>query len=431
MCMKDTIEQLIYDFQERRLPDLKFRDIQTRMLKGKATTLIGVRRCGKTSVCLKHLSELLSQGLPKDRSLYINFEDERLLGFQVKDFQTIIDFFYAMNPENKDRLCYFFFDEIQVIQNWELFIRRLIDTENVQIFITGSSSKMLSTEIATSLRGRSLTTEVFPLSFKEFLNFNNFVKSIPKTFGSRNTAILRNAAKEYLDIGGFPEVQRIDKQDRVEILQGYVESVIFKDVVERHNVSNVKALKLLAKQIMNTPGGLFSVTKFHNTLKSMGIKCSREHLYNFIDYLEDAFLFFRVPVHSRSEKARANQPNKIYTIDTGLLQAMLFRNSSNVGLLLENMVFLHLRRQGYEIEYVRTSKGFETDFFARHKLTQEVQLIQVCWDISNEDTFTREVRGLEEVMNQFGIDQGTIVTWDDSRDIEKGIEVIPAWRWMV
>ena len=182
---------------------------------------------------------------------------------------------------------------------------------------------------------------------------------------------------------------------------------------------------------MNTPGGLFSVTKFHNTLKRMGIKCSREHLYNFIDHLEDAFLFFRVPVHSRSEKARANQPNKIYTIDTGLLQTMLFRNASNVGLLLENMVFLHLRRQGYEIEYVRTSKGFETDFFARHKITRDVQLIQVCWDLSNENTFAREVRGLDEVLNKFGIEQGPIVTWDDSREIANGIKVVPVWRWMI
>ena len=142
---------------------------------------------------------LLNEGLPKDRALYLNFEDERLLEFQIQDFQTILGVFYAINPDNKDRLCYFFFDEIQVIQYWELFIRRLIDTENVQIFITGSSSKMLSTEIATSLRGRSLTTEVFPLSFKEFLTFNSIKKTIPKTFGSRNTAILRKAIKDYLE----------------------------------------------------------------------------------------------------------------------------------------------------------------------------------------------------------------------------------------
>ncbi len=429
--MKHLIKQLIYDFQESPPPALKDRDIRIPDIRGKANTFIGMRRTGKTSLCRNHIKDLLDKGLPANRLLYLNFEDDRLLEFQVRDFQIILDVFYAINPDNKNHICYFFFDEIQIIDKWESFIRRLLDTENVRVFITGSSSKMLSKEIATGLRGRSLTTEVFPLNFKEFLTFNNTQYNIPTTFGARNSAFLRKSVEDYLKTGGFPEVQFCEKHDRIEILQGYIESVVFKDVIERHGISNVKVLKFLSKHIMNSPGGLFSVTKFHNTLKSMGFKCSRDSLYGFIDHLEDAFLFFRVPVHSRSEKSRTTKPNKIYTIDTGLLCAMTFRNSSDNGMLLENMVFMHLRRQGYEIEYIRTSKGHETDFFARHKLTGDVQLIQVCWDMSHKKTVKREIRGLKEAMAEFSINKGTIITWDDEQEIDDRIKVIPAWKWMV
>ena len=429
--MKAIISQLVDDFHERKLPDCINRDREFAELAGKADVVVGMRRSGKTFFCYQRISELIGSGVPLTAILYLNFEDDRLADFTRSDFQTILDVYYAKFPAHRDLKCYFFFDEIQRIDRWEMFIRRLLDTENVRIYLTGSSSKLLSSEIATSLRGRSFTTEIFPFSFAEFLRAHALFSSPPGRFGARTAAILRRAAVDYLTIGGFPEVQAVEPDQRIEILQGYIDSVLLKDVIERHRVSNVIALKHLVRQIMNSPGARFSVNKFYNTLKSMAVKCTKNSLYEYLDHLIDAYLFYRVPIHSRSEKARMINPAKIYTIDTGLLQAMTFRNSENKGPLLENLVFLHLRRQGYEMQYVTTGGGYETDFLARHRITGETRLIQACWEMADTATFNRELRGLQNAMAELRIDQGTIVTWDDEAGPAENIETVPVWKWLL
>ena len=429
--MKEQILKIIDDFHERDIPPVTARNKNFNDMKGKADTVIGMRRSGKTYFCYQKINELLSAGVPKEKILYINFEDDRMLGFKINDFNTILDIYFSKYPEHRDTNCYFFFDEIQRIEQWEMFIRRLLDTENVQVYITGSSSKLLSTDIATSLRGRSLTTEIFPFSFTEFIKFHGFFETTPDKFGSRTISILRKAIMDFLEIGGFPEVQGTEKNLRIEILQGYIDSVLLKDVIERHKISNVTVLKYLVQTIMNSPCGKFSINKFYNYLKSMSVKCTKNNLYEYLDHLIDAFLFYRVPIHSRSEKARLINPAKIYTIDTGLLNAMSFRNTSNYGPLLENMVFMHLRRNGYDTEYINTKAGYETDFFARHRVTDRIELVQVCWDISDEKTFNREIRGLKSAMEEFSIESGTIVTWDDEASLDGNINVVPVWKWLL
>lgn len=429
--MKAILSQLIDDSQERELPKLIARDCDFPGIPGKADVAIGMRRTGKTFFCYQKMKELLESGTKRQQILYLNFEDERLLDFEVKHFQAILDVYYGRFPKNKDLDCYFFFDEIQRIDHWEMFIRRLLDTEKARIFLTGSSSKLLSTEIATSLRGRSLSTEIFPFSFREYLTANRLFEKPPQNFGSRATATLRRAIADYLETGGFPEVLNLDRNLRVEVLQGYIDSVILKDVIERHRVSNVIALKHLVSHIMHTPGGKFSVNKFYNTLKSMAVKCTKNSLYEYLAHLLDAYLLYRVPIHSRSEKARMLNPPKIYTVDTGLLNAMTFRKSANNGPLLENLVFMHLRRSGYEAEYVTTREGNEADFFARHKASGKVILIQACWDMADRKTFHRELRGLQSAMQELAIDSGTIVTWDDEAALEGNISVVPVWKWLL
>lgn len=200
-----------------------------------------------------------------------------------------------------------------------------------------------------------------------------------------NTAsLLRKAVQDYLDVGGFPEVQKLERNLRIEMLQGYIDSVLLKDILERYHVSNILVLKHLVRHIMNSSGGQFSVNKFFNTMKSMTIKCTKNSLYEYMEHLMDAFLFYKVPVHSRSEKSRTINPAKIYTIDTELLNAMSFRNSYDYCQLLETMVFMHLRRGGYDVEYVNTKDGRESDFFTRHGISGQMQLIQVCWDMSDK-----------------------------------------------
>ncbi len=427
--MKIIISQLIDNFYERNLPSLITRNKKTVEIAGKANVVIGMRRTGKTFFCYQKMQELIATGIPITDMLYLNFEDDRLLGFTVHDFQTILDVYYS--NQYYSTKSYFFFDEIQVIDQWEIFIRRLLDTENVQIYLTGSSSKLLSTEIASSLRGRSLTTEIFPFSFQEFLKYHNLFDKPPTKFGFKTISLLRKAMRDYLEIGGFPEVQILERDVRIEILQGYIDSVLLKDVIERHKVSNVTALKYLVRHLMNSPCCKFSVNKFYNSLKTMSVKCTKNSLYEYLDHLIDAYLFYRVPIHSRSEKARILNPAKIYTIDTGLLNAISFRNSANNGFLLENLVFMHLRHNGYIVEYVNTKDGYEADFFARHKISNEIKLIQVCWQMSDEKTFKRELRGLQTAMQELSITSGTIVTWDDEAILDDNIMVVAIWKWLL
>lgn len=429
--MKDRLLYLIDDFHERELPRPVPRDRTLAEIRGKADVVIGMRRSGKTWFCFQKISELIAAGVKKEAILYLNFEDDRLLEFTVSNFQEVLDVYYGKFPEYRDTRCYFFFDEIQRIDRWEMFVRRLLDTENVQVYLTGSSSKLLSTEIATSLRGRSLSVEMFPFSFSEFLMFHQLFADRPKTFGSKTASILRKAVKDYFEIGGFPEVQGLSRDLRIEILQGYIDAVLLKDIVERHQVSNVTVMKYLVRHIMHATGGKFSVNKFYNTMKSMSIKCTKNSLYKYLDHLTDAFLFFRVPIHSRSEKARIVNPAKLYSIDTGLLNAMTFRNSADSGPLLETMVFMQLRRRGYAVEYIQTKDGYETDFFARHKATGDVSLIQVCWNMTDQKTFERELRGLQSAKAELSLDSGTIVTWDDESALDGGVDIVPIWKWLL
>jgi predicted AAA+ superfamily ATPase len=210
-----------------------------------------------------------------------------------------------------------------------------------------------------------------------------------------------------------------------------MDSVVLKDVIERHHVTNVSALKHLVRAIMSAPGGKFSVNKFYNSLQSMSIKCTKNSLYDYLDHLIDAFVFAKIPIHTRSEKARQLNPPKIYTIDTGLLNAVTFRNSADHGPLLENLVFMHLRRNACDVEYVTTSDGYETDFLVRDPRTGDRQLIQVCWDISAPKTLDREIRGLKSAMNDLRLTTATIVTWDDQAELDNGIRAVPIWKYLL
>ena len=426
--MKNTLNILMDDFLDRSIPDLTNRESVMLYVKGKVTVVTGMRRVGKTWFCYQHIKHLMANNIDKNRILYINFEDDRLLQFTVENFRLLLNLFYSRDPSLKDLTCYFFFDEIQTIENWEIFIRRLIDTENAQIFLTGSSSRLMSSEIATSLRGRSITQKLFPFSFREFLKYRNIM--LPEGRSSRTLAVLRKNMHDFLEIGGFPEVQDLSSDLRIEILQNYLDVVVLRDVVERHKVSNITALRHMIISILHAPGSCFSVNKFYNTCKSLGIKCTKDHLYQFLDYLCDAFLFYKVPLHTRSERFRIVNPPKLYTIDTGLLGAISFRNSSNRGAFLENLVCITLVRNGFTVEYWKSPDNYELDFITKSPLG-ELSLIQVCWTIEQGKTLQREIRGLNSAMTQFGKDKGLIITWDEMADVSENIQAIPVYDWLL
>ena len=428
--MIEIIDQLIDDFHERTLPRLVPREARASLVERKAAVVVGMRRTGKTWFCYQHMEGLLAKGVPKERLLHLNFEDERLLPFQAKDFGSILDTYYRKFPDFKDRRCYLFLDEVQRIDGWDKFVRRVLDTENLEVWVTGSSSKLLSAEIATSLRGRSLTMEMFPLSFREFLRFHEVDPGATKRFGPRARAELQSMADRYLTEGGFPEVQGLDRELSRQVLQSYVDVVVLRDVIERHSIRNTSALRAMIRHLMSAPASRFSVNKFYNSLRSQGLSCTKNDLYEYLDHLKDAFLVYAVPIHSDSEAVRRVNAQKHYVVDTGMLSSMSVRAHLNRGALLENLAFMHLRRRGARVEYLVTTGGKELDFVVTPSSPGARELIQVSWTLEHQDTKAREIDCLSEATRELGIQNGTVVTWlEEGR--EGRIRIVPAWKWLL
>jgi len=429
--MKNILDLLIDDFHERPLPELMPRHQTMAWAAGKANVVIGMRRAGKTWFCYQKMQELLGEGVEKNRILYLNFEDERLLPFAAADFQIILETYYRKFPAFKDQKSYLFLDEVQRIEGWDMFVRRILDAEEMSVCITGSSSKLLSSEIATALRGRSLTAEIFPFSFKEFLAFHKVSPNATRRFGSKSKAVLQNMFGLYVRTGGFPEVQNLDEELRRQVLRNYLDVVILRDVVERYSIRNTGALRALIRHIMSAAATRFSVNKFYLSLKSQGVSCTKNDLYDFLGYLSDAFLVYQAPIYARSERVRRVNPQKIYVIDPGLLAAMSYRMTADQGAVLENVVFMHFRRNGLNPEYYITKNGGEVDFVVASEGQKERQLFQVCWDISDPGTKKREVAALLDALKELGLRKGKIVTWLDEDLSDERIEILPAWKWLL
>lgn len=432
--MVNIVSELILDFHARNFPSLNRRNAVPPQVPGKIDVVAGMRRSGKTFFCYQTMQKLCADGLAAERILYVNFEDERLLPLTAADLCQIPDAYYRLYPEYQHQECWFFFDEMQRIEGWEMFCRRLLDTENIRLTLTGSSSRLLSTEIATSLRGRSLTTEIFPYDYGEFLDARGLAPDDPKRIGSAVRSRLEKAFLEYLLSGGFPEILGMRDDIAAQILQQYVDLVVFRDVVERYHVGNLIPLRYLLRQVLGSVGSRFSVSKFYNTLRSQGISCTKHALYEHLDQLTDAYLLYQVPIHSLSEKARLVNPRKIYAVDSGLVCKSAIYRREDYGALLENIVFMHLRRLGNQIEYIINDDGTEVDFLVTDREGGR-ELIQACWSLETPDILHREQRALTKAMFTLGITQATIVTaFDPIREIttEAGpVCVEPAWHWLL
>ena len=431
--MLEILRKIILEFQTKDLSYIVKREQSFPVLKGKATVITGMRRAGKTSFCYQKMRELLDSGTDRNQILYLNFEDDRLSGLQLKDCQNILDAYFSLYPDNRKKECWFFFDEVQNVDGWERFVRRLLDTTDIHIVLTGSSSKLLTAEISTAMRGRSINAEIMPFSFREYLQYHHVFDSIPEYLSDDDIAHLRHEMEKYFQLGGFPEVYSApDLSTRIKILQEYNDLVMFKDVIERHKVSNTVALRLLLNALYQSNAQKFSVSGFSKTLsKGMQVKCSKVDLLEFMDYLEEAFIVFRTELHSRSEKAKIVNPNKVYMIDVGLVRAMDDDPDANKGWLLENLVFLHLHRTGFDVDYVITSDRKEVDFYASNKITHEKQLIQVSWSLADAETRKREITPLLKAGKSTGIKKRLVVTWNEEETLEGGIQVVPIWKYLI
>lgn len=411
--MRDLLQQLITDSLASPVPHYTRRDARLPAVPGKALAVVGMRRSGKTTFLWQCLADRLAAGAAREALLYLNFEDERLVGMQATDLQWIVEDYYRLAPHLRDRQrVTFFFDEIQVVAGWELFARRLIDTEMADLFLTGSSARLLSQEVATSMRGRALKVLIHPFSFREALRHAGTEATEPCAAWSKALRTeLDGHLRRYLAAGGFPEVQGVPLRDRRELIRSYVDVAVLRDVIERHAVANPLALRWLQRHLLSSPATPFSVQKFYDALRSQGISTGKDTLHTFLGYLEDSFLIRIVPLHSASERKRMIHPRKVYPVDPGIIPVYERAGRPNLGAALETAILIELERRGCEVSYVRTQEGFEVDFLAQSP-EGEFLLLQVCADLSDTATRQREVRALLSATAEFPMATPLLISLD-------------------
>lgn len=368
---------------------------------------IGVRRCGKTAFLYQTINALLAQGISKEQILIINFEDDRLLPMSFKEMGQLLDSFYSLYPENHSRRCYLFLDEVQNIDGWHHVVRRFFDSKDAQLYLTGSSSKLLSSEISTNLRGRSLSTEIWPYSFREYLEIHQ-IPLEKKPFGQASLDRMQRHLTDYFLKGGFPAVQMLSDDEHLKTLQDYIDTIMLRDIIERHTISHITLLKYLIITLLKNTASPFSINKFCNDIKSQGYKIGKETLHHYLAYIEDAFLIFTVSLYSESERLRQTTPKKIYAIDSSLIHAVSLGTNNLYGKLFENVIYLELRRQHKKIYFYKTQEGFEIDFITVD-IEGQKECLQVCWDESDKATLAREERALLSAEKELGI-KGKIIT---------------------
>lgn len=397
---RTVIRQKILDAQAAALPALPAltrRDVWLPAVPGKALAVIGMRRAGKTSFLWQLLSERHAAGTPREGLLYFSFEDERLAGLQGHDLDLLLDEYYRLHPQWRDQQrCTFFLDEIQAVPGWELFARRVLDSENVALFLSGSSARLLSREVATSMRGRALEAVVTPFSFREALRHAGQEPAQPAGRLAKAAQSQLDAALErYLAHGGFAEAQGLDARSRTELLRSYVDVVLLRDVLERHNLGQPQVLRWLVQQLLGNAAGEFSINKFHADLRSRGVPVAKDTLHQMLAHLEDAFLLHSVSLATDSIRRQQVNPRKVYAVDTGLMAVFDKSGKPNSGQVLETAVLHALLRAGANVGYVRTPGGYEVDFHAALP-DGEQWLVQVCLDIGEAATLQREVRALQD-----------------------------------
>jgi len=386
--------------------------------------ITGARRSGKTFFMYQLINQLLSK-LPKQNILYINFEDERLAFIGREDLNAIYEAFLELNnPEGK---LYFFFDEIQNVPLWEKWISRMYE-KDIKFVISGSNASLLSSEFSAALTGRNIGTSIFPFSFREFLSVREpeLLSLQPNEilYVSENRAKIKRLFTEYINAGGFPEVVLENKK---EILPQYFKDILYRDIIARKNIKFKESIEKLALYLIANTSSLTSFYRLKKIIEARSINTIK----NYVSFLEEAFLIFRVPLFSYSLKQQIYNPFKVYCVDTGLRNAVSFRFMEDFGKLAENLVFLQLKRMGKEVYYWK-DKG-EVDFVIKEGLKPK-HLIQVCWNVSDSKARSREVSALVKCAEKFSLNEGIVLTEDyaaEERLDDIRIKFVPMWCWML
>lgn len=428
----ESAKEYLVDFQKGTLPELVERELRIAETK-KIKSLIGPRRAGKTYFMYQQMKRLLANGIKKESILYLNFEDPRLSGITFRDIRELIKLHWQLHPASLNEKLHIFIDEPQDVDNWEQAVRALHD-EGFDIYLSGSSSKLLSSEIATSLRGRTLAYTILPFSFREFLRMHKLSFEAER-LSAREKATLLHLLEEYLEFGGFPEIAlENNPENKVRILNEYFNLVVYRDIIERYKIKNTALVKWLIKTLSSSFSKEFSIHKIYLTLKSQGVHISKNTLYAYASMLEDSLFVFFVPKFRHSMRKRELAVSKAYLSDLGF--AKLVEVGEERGRKMENVVFLELERRKEpltNIFYWKNPQQEEVDFVIQ-KNSKIEQLIQVCKDIRDRDVRKRELRALLKASKELKCRNLLVITEDyEMEEKVKGrkIKFTPLWKWLL
>ncbi|MDR1125568.1 MAG: ATP-binding protein [Deltaproteobacteria bacterium] len=427
--MLEQLKSIILDFQEIPLHPGIPRRLKVQPVPGKASICIGVRRSGKSTYLHQRMQQLVEAGVARQNILYLNFFDDRLSQLAESGLGPVLEAYFSIFPEKKGmEKVYCFFDEIQAIPNWEPFMDRLLRTENCAVWLTGSSARMLSKEMATQMRGRALSWEVFPFSFQEFLDSRGLKPE--GALSTKKRLLAQKAFDEFWERGGFPETINLPEALRIKIHQEYFHAVLFRDLVERHDIPHPRAVSDLARQLMDNAASLYTINSLTGTLKSRGHKAPKSAVSDYLEWFEDAYFLFTVKKYDASLNKSNASPKKIYCVDHAMITSVASGILVNSGHLLENLVFNALRRASPQIYYYKTRNNKEVDFLILHE-RGERQLIQVCETLADPKTRKRELDALAEAMRELELKNGLIVTRHEEGKVSLDagtVEIVPAWR---
>lgn len=414
---KELLKQILLEqHPPTRNPQDIPRELRTTIHKYKETPFIiilsGIRRCGKSTL----LHQIRSEDHPD--SYYINFDDERFVNFTVEDFQTLYECLLELFGEKNT----FFFDEIQNIKIWERFVRRLHDNKK-KVYVSGSNASMLSRELGTHLTGRNIPVSLYPFSFKEFLLFKKQSYDSLNVLTTEQKSKLKRYFNEYLKNGGFPEYLQTGKD---EYLKTVYENILYRDIITRYHLPQEKPIKEVVYYAVSNIGKEISF----NSLRKLTGLTSATTIREYFDYLENSYLAFLVLKYNPSLKKQIYSNKKIYFIDTGIARVLGFRTSDDIGRMLENIVFLHLKKQNKEIYFHK--EKYECDFVIREG-SRIAEAIQVTYEI-NDNNKEREVNGLVEALDTYKLNKGIVLTFDTEKEIieqKKKIIFKPVWKWLL
>ncbi len=403
---------------------------QLEWVGNKVPVVIGPRRSGKSSLLNQEINRLTVSGVPVQQIVSVNLEDDRLDWLSVT-LDDMLQFRMELYPDIPLSETWFFLDEVQNAPNWEKFVRRLHDTPGTRVAITGSNSKMLATEVATAMRGRGYPLEILPLSFAEYLQFSQ----IGMGRSVQERAKMKAAFEQFLAMGGFPETVGLNMVQNRNLLQNYYNTMVFRDVVERYNVSQFFPLKYLLSRIAFNIGKTLSLRKIANDLRSQGYKLANETLYELADMAEAGYFFKRISRFDFSLVKREMSDKKAYFIDNGMVNAITTISAGNRGALFENLMFWELyRRYGNlyttDIFYYK-DQSFECDFILYREGGNPLP-VQVCYDTNDRDTLARELKGLLKACEVCGVKKGWLITPDEEKtEVINTVEVQwkQAYQW--